>query len=200
MNELDRRLSEHGVLAITTAPTVEPIGLDEIKAHSRITIDDDDILIQELILAVRQATEQKYNLAFVTQTCTLSFRRFFPEIQFPIRPVQSITNIEYLSTLPTTYSVLASTIYLADLKWRPPRLILAPGASYPQLADDRPNSVVITFKAGYGDTADSVPPHVRRYLAIKVADVYEQRESFSANTMNKVDFVEGLIANERLWA
>ena len=200
MNELEKRLSEHGVLALTTAPVLEPIGLDEVKAHSRITIDDDDLLIQELILAVRQATEQKYNLAFVTQTWTLSLRRFFPEIQFPVRPVQSITKIEYLTTLPTTYSVLASTVYLSDLKWRPPRLILAPGANCPQLADDRPGSVVITFKAGYGDTATSVPPHVRRYLAIKVADAYEQRESFSADTMSKVDFVEGLIANERLWA
>lgn len=199
MNELERRISEKGVLALVTPPTVEPVGLDEVKAHSRISITGDDLLIQEKIIAVRTWLERMYDLTFITQTWTLSFRRFFPEIEIPKRPVQSITKIEYLSTPPSTYSTLASTTYVSDLKRRPPRLILTPGASYPSLADDRPGSVVVTFKAGYGDTADTVPPDLRSYLLAKIGDVYEQRESITMEKPNKVDFLDNIIAQERLY-
>ena len=199
MNELERRLSEKGVLALVTGPTVEPVGLDEVKAHSRIGITDDDFLIQEKIVAVRTWVERWTDLRFITQTWTISFRRFFPEFEIPIRPVQSITKIEYISTLPTTLSTLAATTYISDLLRRPPRLILAPGASYPQLADDRPGSVVITFKAGYGDTPDKVPPDLRSALLAKIGDVYEQRESITFDKPNKVDFVDNIFAQERLY-
>ena len=53
---------------LKTAPLVEPIGIDEVKIHSRITIDDDDLLIQSRILGVRKMVEDIYHLALITQT------------------------------------------------------------------------------------------------------------------------------------
>lgn len=197
MNEYDYFTRDNGILDLITAPVVEPIGLDEVKSHSRITIDDDDIDIQEKICSMRLMIERAYNLAFITQTWTLSLRRFDSEIKIYKRPVQSITKIEYL--VNGVLTTLATTVYEADLKNRPPCIRLIRGQGWPSLADDRRGSVVITFKAGYGDTANTVPFHLKQYLLIKVADTYENRESYTSETRSPVDFVENLIASERLY-
>jgi uncharacterized phiE125 gp8 family phage protein len=199
-NEFDWILRPEGVLRLTTtgAPAVEPIGPDDVKAHCRIDIDDDNILIQQKILAVRLTAERQNNLAFITQTWTYALK-LFPlwALEIPIRPIQSITKVEYL--LNGSLTTLSTNNYLTDLNFRPPRIMPKPGLSWPSLADIRPGNVVITFKAGYGDTAISVPWDVKMYLLTKVADAYENRESYTTTAKTPVDFVENLIAQERLY-
>jgi len=191
---------DQGIYNLTLAPVVEPIGLDEIKAHSRIDITDDDLYIQELILAVRKGAEQEYNLAFLTQTWTLSLPAFPFGVELKInkRPVQSVTKIEYVVDGVTL--TLATSVYLADLNFRPPRIVLKIGQSWPSLQQPLPGSVLVTFKAGYGDTADTVPHHLRIGLAARVATLYENRESHTVDVPASFGFIDNFFANERLYS
>jgi len=190
-----------GVLELTTAPTIEPVSLDEVKAHSRIasSADYDDVLIKDKITAVRQMIEANYSIACVTQTWKLWLEQFpCNDIEIEKRPVQSITSVKYLDA-SAVLQTITSTDYITDLKHRPPRIVLAPGKSWPSVPNIRPDAVVIEFKAGYGDTAATVPANIKNFILIKIADFYEQRESFNQNKLQPVDFTEGLIASERLY-
>jgi uncharacterized phiE125 gp8 family phage protein len=90
-------------------------------------------------------------------------------------------------------------LYWVDLNARPPRIVRSQNASWPYV-QPRPSAVAVEFVAGYGDKRENVPPHLITYLLIKTADYYEHRESFSELKLQGLDFVEGLISNERLFS
>jgi uncharacterized phiE125 gp8 family phage protein len=179
-------------------PVIEPIGLDEVKAHSRIDLDDDDLLIQAQILAVRNMVELVYDLALITQTWTMYLDSFPDCIEIFKRPVQSVTSIKYLDGAGV-FQTVDPALYWVDLNARPPRLVRAQNANWPYV-QPRPSAVAVEFVAGYGDKRENVPPHLTTYLLIKTADYYEHRESFSELKLQGLDFVEGLISNERLFS
>ena len=57
-------------------PAVEPLSLDQAKAHLRVDIDDDDDLISTLITAAREYCEEFCHRAFITQTWQLLLDHF----------------------------------------------------------------------------------------------------------------------------
>ena len=188
-----------GIYELTVAPTVEPVWIDEVKAHSRIGITQDDILIQDKIIAVRSWIEDNYDLVFCTQTWTLKLESFpVGDILIYKRPVQSITKIEY--KLNGVLTTLSTAVYAVDLKARPPRITLAYNQLWPLIAneDSGPGAVVVTFKAGWGDTAASVPQQVRQFLLFRIADFYENRETYTTEKREPIPFIESLIRSERL--
>lgn len=186
-----------GVMELVTPPTAEPVWLDDVTKHCRIGIAEDNILIQEKIVGIRLMVERNRDLAFITQTWSLKLSYFPPEIRIYKWPVQSITKIEYL--VSGVLTTLSSSIYVTDLKRRPPIVYpAAPYQSWPTLSEVRPGAVVVTFKAGYGDTAASVPQHVKQYLLYRIADAYENRETYTTENRTANDFVENLIASEAL--
>lgn len=184
---------------LKTPPVLEPVGLDEVKAHSRIDLNDDDLLIQDKILAVRAMVELVYDIAIMTQTWTM-YLDFMPMdcIEIFKRPVQSVTSVKYLDGAGVAQTV-SPALYWTDLNARPPRIVKALDSSWPYV-QPRPSAVAVEFVAGYGDKREHVPAHLRTYLLIKTADFYEQRESFSELKLQGVDFVDNLISNERLFA
>jgi uncharacterized phiE125 gp8 family phage protein len=183
---------------LKTPAVIEPIGLEEVKAHSRIDLDNDDLLIQDKILAVRTMVEMIYDLAMITQTWTM-YLDWFPDcIEIFKRPVQSVTSIKYLDAGGVLQTV-DPALYWVDLKARPPRIIRAQNANWPYV-QPRPSAVAVEFIAGYGDKRENVPPHLISYLLIKTADYYENRESYTEAKIQGLDFVDNLISNERLFA
>jgi uncharacterized phiE125 gp8 family phage protein len=183
---------------LKTPPVLEPIGLDEVKAHSRIDLDNDDLLIQDKILAVRTMVEMIYDLAMITQTWTM-YLDWFPDcIEIFKRPVQSVTSIKYLDPAGVLQTV-DPALYWVDLNARPPRIVRGQSTNWPYV-QPRPSAVAVEFVAGYGDKRENVPPHLISYLLIKTADYYENRESYIEAKIQGLDFVDQLISNERLFA
>ena len=56
-------------------------------------------------------------------------------------------------------------------------------------------TVVVTFDAGYGDTADTLPEALAAWILLDVATLYEQRQALTAGNLNAVPypFVGGLL-------
>lgn len=63
-------------IQIVTAPMEEPVRLTEAKAHLRVDISDDDLLIEALITAARQHAETITRRALVTQQWKMALDQF----------------------------------------------------------------------------------------------------------------------------
>lgn len=161
-----------------------PITLDEAKAHCRVTFADEDTLIERLIKAATHELEIKLQRTLCETTYIEQLDRF-PEggIKLAMPPLLSVQSIVYFDTTGAQLT-LSSNDYIVDTHSEPGWVMLAPNKQWPE-TQDRINAVAITYKAGYlaGGNAqqqrEAVPENLRAWLLIRVATLYENRESVS---------------------
>jgi uncharacterized phiE125 gp8 family phage protein len=190
-------------LVLYAPPADEPVDLAEAKAHLRVSTTDDDVYIQQLIVAARRWAEEFTRRSLVTQTWDLyldgelyaNFSRYMGRddiIRMPFAPLQSVTHIKYID-IDGTEQTLSSSIYTVDNKSQPGRIALAYGQSWPS-GRDVINSVNIRFIAGYG-TPEDVPEDFAHAIKIMIAHLYEHREPIivGAAISNVPDSAEALL-------
>lgn len=184
-------------LVIDTAPTVEPVSLDEAKTHLRVTDPDDDTYITNLIKAARGAAEAFTRRAFITQTLDLALDRFPLGIGEPIvtpRPnLISVTSIVYNDQNGDSQT-WSSSKYTVDIKNKPGRIFPAFNEVYPTTRG-HVNDVTVKFVAGYGAAAD-VPESVRQAILLIIGHLYNNRENTIIGT-NVAELPQG--AEPLLW-
>lgn len=161
---------------LTSAPAIEPITVNEAKAFARVTIDNDDDLIEGFIIAARQYVEAYIQGALITQTWTFYFdadeeifsKRF---VNLPIRPIISITSVK------TYTDANVAEIYSSDnYRLSDSRVLLNDAYEWPdnyRIADSAEFVVV----AGFGPLASDVPEAIRLAIKMIVAQWYEKREA-----------------------
>ena len=138
----------HGI-ALVTAPTSEPVTLEEMKQQIGIPASDsnNDAVIRQCLLAARAFVEDYTDRQFVEATWREAFDRFPTEFR-PLRsPLKSVTTITYTSTAGTTLTVAERT-YIVDTYVEPGRITLAYGQVWPT-PKPQANVVLLTYKAGY---------------------------------------------------
>lgn len=100
-------------------------------------------------------------------------------IDVPRAPLQSVVSFKYTDT-SGVLQTWASTNYQVHAPAGPtaPRGRIQPayGVSWPVTLDQM-DAVVLQFKAGYGDSAASVPQMLRRAILMITGDLYENREA-----------------------
>lgn len=166
-------------LALVTPPTSEPVTLAEAKAHLRVTITNDDDLIDALIQAARVQAENYTGRAFVTQTWDLKLDAFPEVIEVPLPPLISVSSVKYTDT-DGVQQTLATSGYTVDTTAQPGRIV-------PAFDDDWPdtrghiNDVEVRFVAGYGAPA-AVPAAIRQALLLILGELYERRENAIVGT------------------
>lgn len=162
-------------LNLTTAPAQEPVSVDSLKEHLRVTFDDDDRYIFNLIRQARRSVEIQINRALITQTLEIT-RDNFPAgrvILLERSPVQSVSDIKYQDNTDTEQT-LSSDEYQVDTKSKPGRVILKDGYSWPTTSNNA-NNVTITYDAGYGDDPEDVPADLQLGIMQLAAHWYEVR-------------------------
>lgn len=170
-------------LSLVTGPTVEPISVAQFKLHARITRDDEDGLIAAYITAARKYVETAQRRQLVTATWRLSLEQFPGwELVLPLSPLQTISSITYVETDGTTQTI-SSTDYIVDTYRTPGLAVPAYGLVWP-VARCQPNSVRVTFVAGYGDTGSTVPETTRQAVRLLASHYYENREPFLTGTIS----------------
>lgn len=167
-------------LKLITAPSVEPLTLNEAKIHLRIdtspaTTHPDDSLITGHIKAARKWCENFQRRTYVTQTWDL-FLDCFPDtdhIDIPLPPLQSVSYVKYKDG-SGTLQTLSSEYYIVDTNKEPGRIALAYGQSWPSTYGEI-QDVQIRFVCGYGDAAADVPDEIKSAMYLKISDLYENR-------------------------
>jgi uncharacterized phiE125 gp8 family phage protein len=185
----------------TSAPAVEPITLEEAKAHLRLDTNDDDMLIQSLILTSRLHIEVALGLALITQTWSCFFdrwparagalvepagggftlrersARFEPAsetVTLPISPVRSIDAVRIYAG-DGTFISLPTAGFTFDLASRHPRVTRNAETMMPE-PGRRLNGVEIAVTCGFGPSPADVPAPIRQALLLLVAHWYEHRD------------------------
>jgi uncharacterized phiE125 gp8 family phage protein len=169
-------------LLLITPPAIEPVSLDDAKAHLKVDITDDDALIGNLIAAARARAEWHTGRALVTQSWKLWLDQWPCNgiIEIPLPPLQSVVSVTAYA-LDDSATVLDAATYQVDAVSAPARLNLKPNAS-PPVALRRINAIAIAFTAGYGDAGSDVPAPVREAILKLAANFYVNRGDATAVT------------------
>lgn len=172
-------------LVLRTAPAVEPVALEEVKAHLRVDGDAEDALIASLALTSRLHIEAALGLALVTQGWTLQLDRWPRDgvVKIPLWPVASIDEVRVIDAdgLPQT---IAPASFTVDVASRPARIVVdvtampRPGRSVAGIGID--------FVAGYGPDANAVPAPLRQALMLLIAHWYEHRDPIEVGAPSTV--------------
>ena len=160
-------------LTLVSPPFSEPVTLAEAKAHLKLDIADDDVLIASLITAARARTEWHTGRALVSQSWTLRLDAWPNDgFEIPLPPLQSVTAVTTYARDDTAH-VVGSSTYQVDAASAPARLTLKGGILPP--TDLRAiNAVEVAFIAGYG-AASAVPAPLKQAILQTVADLYSHR-------------------------
>ncbi|NNF65982.1 MAG: hypothetical protein HKM98_00570 [Gammaproteobacteria bacterium] len=181
---------------LDTAPTTEPVTLNEARLHLRIDDchNDDDSYVEALIKSARHRVEGFLHRALISQTWKLYLPEFPTEIMLPMGDVQSVSSVEYVDT-DGSPQTLATSEYQTDLNAVPARIKEAYSKNWPSTRVNEYNAVTVTFVAGYG-AASAVPEPIKQAILLIVGHLYENRENVSAGTQ-LYDVPQG--ADSLLW-
>jgi uncharacterized phiE125 gp8 family phage protein len=175
----------------TASAANEPVTTAEAKAHLRISHTDEDALISSLIVAARNYVEGLANRPLVQRPYALKLDRFpmFNEIILPAGKVSAVASITYVDIAGTTQTLSASG-YTVETQRLPGSVVLNPSnltawptsRFYAGIA-----SVTISYTAGYGSTASSVPQALRQAVLMSIGYWYDiARETGSEVALKEV--------------
>jgi len=191
------------VCKLKTAPSGEPVSLEEVKAHLRITQTEDDTYLESLIKAARQYVEQLCG-PLLTQVWE-QYQDAWPagavlELKKP-RVQSADFSIDYTnaSGVSATLAAVNYTLSLSD-EYRP-KVVLKDTASWPTTDLFNVDAIKITFKAGYGTAATAVPEPLRQAMLLVLGHWYEERQIIVVGRLiSEMPFaVQALLANYRMW-
>jgi uncharacterized phiE125 gp8 family phage protein len=165
---------------VNTAATDEPLTLDEIKEHLRVTHNEEDNRIAGLGVAARQAVEYFTRRQLMKATYDFT-RREWPDgsevVEIPKPPLQSLT-VTYIDSDGNSQT-LATTVYTVDTASEPGRFFLAKDQSWPDL-EGAPNVQEITITAVCGYSAGTVaqqraavPDTIKEQIKILTEHLYD---------------------------
>jgi uncharacterized phiE125 gp8 family phage protein len=161
---------------LISGPALEPVSLNEAKAHLRMDTTDEDTLISSLIAAARLHVEAYTHRVFITQTWVIYLDQW-PQAQplrLPITPVQSVSAINIYDQ-DNTFVTTDATNYVVDALSTPARILWrGPGATpRPQR---KLNGIEIIVTAGYGAAGGQVPQPIRQAILMLIAQWFEHRQ------------------------
>lgn len=154
-------------------PGIEPVTLAEAKAQTRVLHDSEDALLNAYIAAARQHAEEYTKRSLITQTWRATWDSFEgPRLYLPRPPILTVEAVAY-----TDYDGAEQALadYQTSLAGVRPFVTPAYGGDWP-LAREIPGAVSVTYTAGYGATAESVPQAIRLAILMLVGSYYANRE------------------------
>lgn len=165
-------------LRVTIPPAVEPVSLEEAKAHLHYDAADQDDRIAALIMVAREACEIETNRALTSQTLALTLDEF-PDgretILLPRPPLVDVLSIAYTDTAGQTQA-LGDDEFQIDAVAEPGRVAPARGLTWPQTDEQTLGAVVISYTAGWSDAA-SVPAEIRQAMLLLIGHWFEHLEA-----------------------
>ncbi|PQA87239.1 head-tail connector protein [Hyphococcus luteus] len=177
-------------LTLLSPPAAEPVTLAELKAHLRVTSDDEDALVTGMLVAAVRAIEARGGLALMPQQWRLTLDAAPEETLFlPLSPVSAIDAVSVIDGDgdPRTVSPsLYDAVLGAGARIRP-------AGPWP-LPVPKVGGVHVDFTAGYED-AGAVPAPLKQAVLTLAAFFFETREAAGETRIYAVPrSVDALIA------
>jgi uncharacterized phiE125 gp8 family phage protein len=185
----------------------EPLTLDEIRTHLRLDILDtdnqtlEDVSLMEIAAAARESAEIYTGLTVAYRRKTLSLSEFpEKEINLNTWPINGIVSVSYIDENGATQT-LASNKYILDAVSKPGKVFAT--EPWPKTKRDTPNTVTITFDAGFTDGLSPnpypVPKTIKRAILLLIGHYYANREEVTyANTQELTQGALHLLTQNRI--
>jgi len=191
-------------LTLVTGPTFEPVTLQEVKDHIRISTTvsaTEDTQLLSFIKVARGYCEKYQSRAYCDQTWDLTLETW-PDgniIKIPRPPLQSVTHVKYYSTGNTAATMTAAN-YFVDTANEPGRVALAYSEVWPGATLRPVNGVVVRYVCGSGSTPSAISTEIKQAIMLIVGDLYEDREDSDIKELLEVPYgVRALLDLERIW-
>ncbi|MEQ1573631.1 MAG: hypothetical protein ABL993_05235 [Vicinamibacterales bacterium] len=182
-------------LARTGDAAAEILSTADAKTHLRIDGPDEDVYVAALVKAARMAIEEWTSRATTNQTWVMTLDAFpdEDEIRLPRPPLSSVTTLQYVDGAGATQT-WSSANYTVVTRDTPGRIRLAYGVTWPATRE-QPDAVTITYVAGYGAAASSVPAPLVHAARLVLGDLYGLREAGIVGTVHAANpAVDALLA------
>jgi uncharacterized phiE125 gp8 family phage protein len=187
---------------VTVAPAIQPVSLDEVKQHLRITATSEDAYLNSLIEISTDLLQEFCHRKFIQQTITgwldaeslmntwwegsivaaINAIASLRTIELPWTPAINVTSVsmftladEELIVDPDTYRVDAVDLAM------PTRITLKESAVWPGGAYRNQNSLKVVWLSGYGPAMTDVPPGLRMAIKQLIAYLYNNRGDCSGD-------------------
>lgn len=212
------------------APAQLPVSLDEAKRHLRVDDADNDATISALIetatayfdgrsgILGRALISQSWRMDIASPYYNRAYRGDYHlgggdnfaggfglsrAVRLPLSPVRSISSVTYWDGANNSQTFGANA-YTLLTDGRGSFLYLGNGFSWPGVYA-RPDSLSITFVAGYGDNPIDVPAPIRHAILLMVGHLYENRQSVvvDASRVQAIELPQGaqaLVAPYRIFS
>ncbi len=142
-------------LSLKTGPAIEPVSLDQAKAHLRIDDNDEEGLINSLITAARLMVEARTGRALIEQTWLFHLDEPSGFYELPLKPTKSIAEVMVFDPDDTPTS-LAANAYIAEARGETIKVKLLASVHRAEVA----------FVAGYAAAADVPAPLTQAILQL----------------------------------
>lgn len=170
-------------ISVVTSPALEPLTLEELKDHLRVTWDTEDAHINALQTAARQWSEAFTRRQFITATYKLTLPTLVWKTYLPRPPLQAVSSIAYID-VDGVSQTLDPSLYEVDTEAEPGVVHKAYNATLPSTRSVW-NAVQITFIAGYGGRED-VPQAIKQAVLMLVEHYYRQRSATTEGTVSSI--------------
>ena len=159
------RITRNRLLKRIVDPASEPVTLTEAKLYMRIDNTNDDTLISDLITAARQEGENWLRQSLITQTWKVAYDDAIPQmVRLPMGPVNSISSVIIYNQDNSTVTIDPSVYWLNAAQ--------NALTMYQRLTGFR---IEITYIAGYGSVAASVPKPIKQGMLSHISYMYDSR-------------------------
>ncbi len=157
-------------LVRTIAPASEPLTLTEVKDYLRVSDNNDDTLITNLIETAREAAERFLRSSLINQSWKTSYDEYTPsKVRLAMGPAQSITSVTVFARDETPTVISSDTYYLS-----------AGNINLMFDANVVSHRIEITYVTGYGSAASNVPEPIRQGMLAHIAAIYDGRAGKNA--------------------
>lgn len=188
-----------------TSPAKEAVTVVDLRAHLRVTSDDEDGLLKGLIDAATEMVEDWTGRAIMTQTWEYYLDAFPRDscITLPYGNLQDVPLTQFVKWKDSD-GVETTLVVTTDYLWETNgdqhgRVVLPYSRTWPTGTFYPSNPVTIRFVCGW-TVATSVPLRIRQAIMMVAADLYENRgERIIGQTVVENKAVDALLASNRLW-
>ncbi|THV18067.1 head-tail connector protein [Peteryoungia ipomoeae] len=166
-----------------TAPGIEPVTLNEVRAHLRLDGQDEDALLAALITVAREHIERETGLCLIARPFRLCLDAWPEDSILTIAkgPVRQVTAVTVYDGEGNQEAVSLAG-HLLDGEARPARLWLK---AVPQ-PGRMLNGIEVDFIAGYGESGADVPETLKRAMLLHVAAMFATRGVVAADAQPAV--------------